>query len=171
MKKIFLFLAATGIIAFSSCEGPEGPRGPVGYNVEAVVYEITDVDFLPGTYSIVYEFPQLALQSDHVLAYRWTGTTPAGDDIWELLPQHYFFPDGTRDFSYNFDHSLADVQVWIEGNDLETLSSDFTQNQILRFVVIPGYMGNKASYKNDYKSVSKMLNLKEANVITEEYQP
>jgi hypothetical protein len=163
MKKIFLFLT-TALLTLSACEGPQGPAGPPGYSAESFVYEITNVDFMPNDYAILFEFPQTLLQSDHVLVYRLSSTFQ-GEDVWQLLPQTYYFSDGTLDFAYNYDHTRFDVNVFIEGNDLGTLSSNFTQNQILRFVVIPGQFSKAAMAKNDYKSVTEALGLNESDVV------
>lgn len=163
MKKIFLFLIAGAAISISSCEGPQGPPGPTGYTAESAVFEITNVDFLPNDFAILFEFPQPILSSDHVLTYRLSSSFQ-GEDVWQLLPQTYYFGDGTLDFAYNYDFTRFDVNVFIEGSDLGTLSSNFTQNQILRFVVVPGYFAKSGIDKADYKAVTEALNLKENNV-------
>src|SRR5690606_19532055 len=116
--------------------------GPAGYTAESQVYEITNVDFMPNDFAILFTFPTAILSSDHVLTYRLSGTFQ-GEDVWQLLPQTYYFGDGTLDFAYNYDHTRFDVNVFIEGNDLGTLSPEFTQNQILRFVVVPGYFAKE----------------------------
>jgi hypothetical protein len=61
----------------------------------------------------------------------------AVEDSWGLLPQNYFFDEGI--IQYVFSHTLFDAQVFIDGNfDLSNLSTDYTDNQILRIVIIPG---------------------------------
>ncbi|HLA55726.1 MAG TPA: hypothetical protein VK623_06480 [Flavobacterium sp.] len=159
MKKIFLFLAVAGVTLFSSCEGPEGPTG---YSAESQVYEITNVDFLPSSFAILYTFPQTALPSDHVLVYRlWA--TDSGADVWRLIPQTVYFDNGDE-FDYNYDFTQYDVNIFLDGNfDLNTLGSEWSQSQIFRVVIVPGYFAKTVDTK-DYKAVAKALKLEEKDV-------
>lgn len=162
MKKIFLFLAVAGATIFSSCEGPEGPAG---FSAEAIVYEIPNVNFLPNSFGIIYTFPQQALASDHVLVYRLSASTTNGGDVWQLIPQSYYFDDGTFDFKYDYDHTFYDVNIFLEGFDLQTLSAAYTQNQIFRVVVIPGQFGNKSAVNTkSYDAVAAAYNIQEKDV-------
>ena len=45
MKKIILLFTVVGVFGFQSCSGPEGPQGPIGYNVEAEVFECFFAEF------------------------------------------------------------------------------------------------------------------------------
>jgi hypothetical protein len=173
MKKIFLLLAVVGTVVFSSCEGPAGPQGAPGapgYNVEAQVYEITNVNFTAPSYGIFFTFPQQALTSDHVLVYRLSATD-SGNDVWQLVPQYYFNPDGTMDFGYNNDATLNDVNIYLEGQNLGTLTDQYRLNQIFRVVVVPGQFANKSATVSDvdlddYQAVVQYYNIKESNVKT-----
>lgn len=158
MKKLLILFVAVGSILVSGCQGDDGRDG---YSAEAGVIEISDVDFLPNSFAILYQFPSAILQSDHLLVYRLSAITPQGADVWQLLPQYYYFPDGTLDFGYNYDFTQNDVNVFIEGNDLLTLDSQYTQDQILRFVVIPGQFTNRSAPidTKDYNAVVKFLGL------------
>jgi len=154
MKKIFLLLAVVGLTTFTSCEGDQGPPG---VTVEAQVWELTNVDFLPNSFAILYTYPQQILPSDHVLVYRLSASTNSGADVWQLMPQYYYLPDGTLDFSYNYDFTAVDVNIFIEGNDLVTLNDQFTQNQIFRIVVVPGYFAKGTANPLDYKDYNAVV--------------
>jgi len=162
MKTIFLLLAVVaGMALTQSCEGDQGPKGDPGNALEAAVYEISGVNFVAPSYGIFYTFPQQILASDHLLVYRLSGVEN-GIDVWQPLPHTYFFSDGTRDFEYGFDFTQNDVNVFLDGNDLESINSQYRSNQVLRFVSVPGYFANKLNTKT-YKEVTETLQLTDAD--------
>jgi hypothetical protein len=55
--------------------------------------------------------------SDVVLTYRLSGSNQG--DIWEPLPETYYFNNGTLDFGYRFDYTNRDVDIYMVGNDLQ----------------------------------------------------
>ena len=161
MKKVLLLFVTAALTLLSGCRGEDG-RDAV--NIEAAVIELTNVNFIPNSFAILYSFNQPILASDQVLVYRLSASTPQGDDVWQLLPQNYYFDDGTFNFGYNYDFTRFDVNVFIDGYDLNTLTNQFTQNQILRIVVVPGYFARYASAESvidykDYNAVVKALGL------------
>jgi hypothetical protein len=100
-----------------------------------------------------------------VLVYRLSGTFQ-GEDVWKLQPETYYFGDGTLDFEYNFDFTRYDVNVYMNGFDLASITSEYRLNQIFRVVIVPGYFGNKSSMDySDYNAVVKTLKIDEAQVI------
>ncbi len=164
MKKFLLLFVTAALTVLSGCRGEDGRDGQDAVNVEAAVIELTNVDFLPNSFAILFTFNQPILASDQVLVYRLSAATPQGDDVWQLLPQNYYFEDGTFNFGYNYDFTRLDVNVFIDGNDLNTLNNEFTQNQILRIVVVPGYFARYASAESaldytDYHAVVKAMGL------------
>jgi hypothetical protein len=161
MKKLFSLLALAGLTFFSSCEGPSGPPGATGYSAESAVYELTDVDFLPNSFAILFTFPgQDILPSDHVLVYRLYDVFN-GQDVWRLIPQTVYFANGDE-FDYNYDFTNHDVNIFLDANfDLNTLGGEWSQNQIFRIVVVPGYFARTAFDATNYKEVEKVLNLKD----------
>ena len=165
MKKIFTLLAVIGMFGFQSCEGPEGPPGPPGQDgLLANVFEISSVSFTSANkFSILYTFGKTIYTTDKVLVYRLSGLDSSGADIWRLIPENHFFPNGTLDFGYDFDFTYKDVNIFMVGNDLGTVSTDFISNQIFRIVVVPASLINGIN-KNDYKSVINALNLKESQI-------
>jgi len=165
MKKIIILLAVIGMFGLQGCEGPEGPPGPPGQDgLIGDVYEISSVSFTTGNkFSILYTFGKTIFTSDKVLVYRLSGLDNTGADIWKLIPENHFFPNGTLNFGYEFDFTYKDVRIFMIGNSLETVSTDFISNQIFRIVVLPAGMVD-AIDKNNYKAVINALNIKENKI-------
>ncbi len=168
MKRIHLLLTIVVTTIFLGCEGPEGPQGAPGFTAEAIVYETAPINFLAPSFGVFYTFPDAALRSDHVLVYRLSGVD-FGEDVWQLIPQYYFFPDGTLDFGYNYDATRFDVNIFLEGNDLQTLNDNFRLGQIFRIVIIPGQFANKGNTASidysKYSSVAKAYKIDESKII------
>lgn len=137
MKKITVLLS---ILFLVSCQGepgpvgPEGPPGPVGqaFEVEGSFSEGND-------FSQIFAFPNNieVLQSDIVAVYLlWDVDPDTGNDIWQPLPVSVFFDDG--ELQYAFDHTVADVQLFLTGDtDLSTVGDEYTQDQIFRVAILP----------------------------------
>lgn len=158
MKKITLILAFIGMITLQGCSNEDT-------DTISEVFEFTNVDFLPNDYTVVLNYPHSIPSSNMVLVYRLSGSFQ-GEDVWKLLPETYFFGDGTLDMRYDFDFTRYDAEVKIEGYDLVNVSTAFKLDQILRVVSIPGYQTNKTSVDlKDYKAVVKAYNIKENSII------
>ena len=158
MKKITLILAFIGMITLQSCSTNEDT------DTISEVFEYTNVNFLPNDYSVVLTYPHSILNSDMVLVYRLSGSFQ-GEDVWKLLPETYFFDDGTLDLRYDYDFTRFDSELHLEGFDLAGVNDGYKINQIFRVVTVPGYLNkNKVDFK-DYKAVVKAYNIKESNVI------
>ena len=103
-----------------------------------------------------------------VLVYRLSDVFQ-GEDVWKLLPETYYFNDGTLDYRYDFNFTRFDAEVYLEGFDLAGLSPAVRLNQVLRVVVIPAYQANKMSSKkvdfNDYNAVINAYNIDESKII------
>tara|TARA_R110002050_G_scaffold117984_1_gene235035 strand:+ start:72 stop:584 length:513 start_codon:yes stop_codon:yes gene_type:complete len=141
MKNILLFLALSSTILFTSCEGDPGPPGQDGGLVYAQVFETT-VNFNSGNNFenlVTYPSNVEVFESDAILVYRLVEVVPGNGgpiDVWEQLPQTYFLSQGT--LLYSFDHTFLDVKIFLDGNfDLNTLGTDFTNNQTFRIAVVP----------------------------------
>ncbi|WP_395050433.1 hypothetical protein [Flavobacterium sp.] len=160
MKKIITILAVIGMFSLQGCTTTDSNY--VDNDTISTVFETNQVSFLPSGYSIKYVFPYAIYNSDVVLVYRLTGTVN-GNDLWEFLPETHYFADGTRDFSYNFDFTRNDVQIYLEGNDLPSLSASFRLNQIFRIVVVPGAFAASLKTTN-YAAVISALNINESQV-------
>lgn len=137
LQKIGLLLL---IVVFVSCQGepgptgPQGPPGPVGsaYEVQASFNE-------GNNYSVISAIPDNieVLDSDIVMVYLlWEVNQETGNDVWQPLPVSVFFDDG--ELQYGFDHTVADVQLFLTGDtDLSTVGDEFTQDQIFRIAILP----------------------------------
>ncbi|HEU4788422.1 MAG TPA: hypothetical protein VFS71_01950 [Flavobacterium sp.] len=172
MKKIITLLAVIGMFGFQGCTGPEGPPGIPGQDgadgLLGVVYENTSANYYNFTannnFKVRFNFPVNATlyDSDVVLVYR-LGGVDNGKAVWEFLPETRYFDDGTRDFSFNFNFTYNYVDIYLSGNDLGTVPSEFSMQQIFRIVVVPADFAasvNKASYLD----VVSKLNIKESQI-------
>lgn len=171
-KKITLILALIGMISLTSCTVEETyvVDGNGGYNDSdtiSEVWEYTNVDLHSGNgYSVFLDFPHSTYTSDMILVYRLADYGSAGD-VWKLLPETYYFNDGTIDFGYSNDSTIYDVQVNMFGYDLAGLNDVYKFDQVFRVVVIPGYYGNKMSNSidfNDYNAVIDFYNIKSKDI-------
>lgn len=151
------------MFGFQGCEGPEGPPGPPGQDgLLGGVIEITNVSFTSANnFSIVSNFAPI-FDTDMVLVYRLSGINN-GVDIWSLVPETHYFPDGTLDFNYDFEFTKSSVNIFMVGNDLGTVSDEFRINQIFRIVIIPADFISSVD-KNSYKAVISKLNIKESQI-------
>lgn len=143
MKKIFLLIAITGSLIFSSCEGDPGPPGEPGINILGQVFEVT-VNFTAGNdFSRLVTIPSNVevFESDVILVYWLEDVVPDGTggtiDVWSQLPQTIYL-DGGGSFQYTFNHTFIDVLLFLQGDvDLTTLGSGFTIDQVFRIAIVP----------------------------------
>lgn len=153
MKKLPLFFTLCVFVLLSSCTGPDGPPGPPGEGELGQVFEAT-ANFNPGnSYSKLVTFPSdiLVYESDVVLVYLLEEVVNGDIDVWSQLPQTYFLDQGT--LLYTFDHTFLDVNIFLDANfNLNTLASDYTDNQIFRIAIIP------AEYANSNLNMKELMN-------------
>lgn len=170
MKKFYSILAFIGMISLTSCTVEETTVVDNGYDSDTIseVWEYTNVDFYSGNnYNVFLDFPHSIYTSDMVLVYRLAGSSSAGD-VWKLLPEVYYFDDGTVDFGYDNDFTTYDAQVSMFGYELATLEDVYKFDQVIRVVVIPAYFGNKTSAQVDYKdynAVIKHFGIKDKSIV------
>ena len=149
MKKLPLLFTLCAFVLLSSCTGPDGPPGD---GELAKVFEAT-ANFNPGnSYSRLVMFPSniVVYESDVVLVYLLEEVTNGDIDVWSQLPQTYFLDQGT--LLYTFDHTFIDVNIFLDANfNLNTLGSDYTDNQIFRIAIIP------AEYANSNLSMDELM--------------
>lgn len=159
MKKIITLLAVVGMFSFQGCTVEDSGDN----DTISTVFEIERVSFLPSNNFIVrFIFPNTIVPSDMVLVYRLGGTLN-GRDVWEFLPETYYFDNGTRDFSYNFNFTNAFVDIYLNGNDLLSVPSGNRLNQVFRIVVVPANLINAVD-KNNFQSVMATLKANESQV-------
>lgn len=189
MKKTTLVLGAFLTLFFVACEGPAGPPGLDGFDgqdgqpgldgepgIEAQVFEVEGVNFdysaadnLFETILVFEDFTSFeVLKEDAILVYRFDGLVDfqdgSSEDSWGLIPQNFFLAEGTM--QYVPSHTLLDVSILIDGNfDLSTLSTDFTDDQIFRVVIIPGVVAESAKVdQSNISAVMSSLGLEEKDV-------
>lgn len=162
MKKFTFILVLIGMITLQSCEGPQGPPGRDGFSAEAEVFEVNRSFTTQNGFSEEIALNPPILSSDHVLIYRLAGAFQ-GEDDWKLVPEYYFFEDGTLDYAYNYSFTRFNIGLYMEGFDLAGLTPAVTNNQIFRVVIIPGFFSGRMDYSN-YKQVMEMYGLTEADV-------
>lgn len=165
-KKITLLLAFIGMISLNSCTVNEVTDTPVDNDTISEVWEYTRSFTPSNNFSNLIIFPHTIYASDMVLVYRLSGFDN-GLDVWKLLPENYYFNDGTLNFGYDFDFTQNNFFVRMIGNDLSTVPTQNRLNQVLRVVVVPGYFGNKNATTvdlNDYNAVIKSYNIDDFKV-------
>ncbi|MBX9807824.1 MAG: hypothetical protein K2X95_08500 [Flavobacteriaceae bacterium] len=159
MKKIITLLAVIGMFSFQGCTTTDNS---VDNDTISTVFETKEVSFVPTNYTIRFNFPSAIYPSDMVLVYRLAGTAN-GKDLWEFLPETYYFDNGTRDFSYNFNFTNTFVDIYLNGNDLISVPSGNRLNQIFRIVVVPANL-IYAVDKNNYPAVMAALKVNESQI-------
>jgi len=172
MRRISTFLAIIGMIVISSCEGPQGPPGFDGFDgQDGLIAEVFEVepDFTTANgYKVTFALSPKIYSGDNLLIYELINTN-AGIDTWALLPQVYYFTNGTAQYNYNF--SYDQFSILIDANfDRAQLPTSFRLGKIFRVVIIPGDDGinaNKSVIKpdySDYNAVIKKYNIDDSNV-------
>jgi hypothetical protein len=158
MKKFTLLFAIIGMLTFQSCTvNDTTPINTTDNDTISEVWEFTRSFTTTNNFSNLITFPHVIYTSDMVLVYRLSAVT-GGTDVWKLLPETYYFNNGTLDFRYDFDFTRYDVNIYMDGFDLAGVSTAYRTNQVLRVVVIPGYFGNKNTNTVDFNDYNAVLN-------------
>ena len=174
MKKIItLFAVVVGLFAFSSCEGPEGPVGPPGFDgqdgVIAQVIDVNNVNFALNGDGEIIDFGFTLYPGDVVLAYRATGVAN-GSTVWTQIPESHYNANGTLFFTYKFNFSRVDFELYLDGFNLNNVPTDLRTNQKVRMVIVPGEdpkISNKTVNKKDYSDYNEVIskyNIDDSNV-------
>ena len=164
MKRITLLLAFIGMISLQSCTVNDNTDN-VDNDTISEVFEVTRSFTSANGYSSLINFPHTIFSSDMVLAYRLDSVVN-GTDVWKLMPQTFYFADGTLDFRYDFDFTQYDISIFMEGFDLATVSTNYRNNQVFRVVIIPGYFTNKSGLNfQDYNAVVVALKIDESKIL------
>lgn len=166
MKKIITLFAIVGLIVFSSCEGDEGPPGPPGLLAEVIQVKYSFQQ--SNNFRLRYDLKPEIFPGDMVLVYRLVAIED-GVKVWNPIPESVFDSNGAFDFSYNFEFSRYDVDIFMLGYDLGTVSPGLRLDQTFRIVIIPGdginLTGKKSSVNlNDYNTIIKKYNIDDSNV-------
>lgn len=168
MKKITVLVAFIGMMALQSCTVNQEPDQIINNTFVAPVFEVTRSFTAANNYSSLITYPASInpiYASDMVLAYRLDGVV-GGNDVWKLMPQTFYFSDGTLDFRYDYDFTRYDINIFMDGSDLGTVSPNFRNNQVFRVVIIPADFANrKAIDFKDYNAVVKAFNINESKIL------
>ena len=163
MKRIILLLAIAATFLFQGCTTKE----EVHADLLAEVFEVRTSFTAANNYSKLITLNPPIYNSDMVLVYRLFDVIN-GQNVWRQLPQAVYLIQGELD--YNFDFTRNDINLFLESDfDLATLGTTWSQNQVFRVVIIPGYLSNKnkkAVDFNDYDAVVKAFNIKNSQVKT-----
>lgn len=169
MKKIILLLTVVTAFVFQGCEGPEGPQGPVGPAGDTIseVFEVTRSFNSGNNFSSIIPLNPQIYASDVVLVYLLWETVNPTTPVWRLMPQTVQLNEG--DLLYNYDFTRSDVNLFLSSADLDlnSLASQWTQNQTFRIVIVPGYFSKSATKQVDfsnYDEVIKAFNIDDSNV-------
>ena len=167
MKKIFSTFIITVTLVLSACQGDQGPPGQDGVNILGSIFETT-VDFTGNNnYSNLITIPAdiEVFESDVILVYLLEDVVPDGQggtlDVWSQLPQTFFPGQGT--LVYNFDHTFIDVRLFLGADfDLNTLGSDFTNDQTFRIAILPAEFGDS---NIDMNLLLETINVSPSNIL------
>lgn len=177
MKRIFTLLFLSTFL-FTSCSnegpqgppGPEGPAGPVGDDGFGTVIDFENVDLNAGTnYTFQMNFDEEGIEvfeTDAVLVYIKDGEDGTADglpvEIFRPLPQTYYV-DGEA-VQYNYEFTFFDVWVFLEGTaDLSTLGTAFTEDLVVRIIVLPADFAATLDTSN-MNNVLKAMDVQEKDV-------
>jgi len=173
---ILLFLAA---ITLSSCsnDGPQGPQGPQGPpGADGLIGSVIDIEgnfTASNNYELNVNFNDNNLEvfeTDAVLVYLKTGEdSVAGGapvEVWRQLPQTYYI--NGEALQYNFDFTFFDVLIYLDGTaDFATLDPSYTNNQVLRVVVVPAEFAKDTSVDlSNMNAVINALNIDQSDIKT-----
>lgn len=165
MKKITVLIVILTSLFLQSCVVEPVPVvNNTNNNPLSEVFEYSNVNFRnSNNFSIFLDFPYTIYTSDMVLVYRLSGYN--GADVWTQLPETYYFNDGTLDFGFISNATRYDVNVSMMGYDLADVSTNYRLNQVLRVVVIPANIGNKAAVDfTNYKEVITHFKIDESKI-------
>ncbi|MFB9109853.1 hypothetical protein [Flavobacterium gyeonganense] len=165
MKKILTLFAVVGLFAFSGCSDDDND---IDNDTISEVIEVKGYNFNSGNgYRIRYDLNPEIFPGDMVLVYRLVAVED-GVKVWNPLREIAFDNNGAYDFSYNFEFSRFDVDIFMLGDDLGSVNTNLRLNQTFRIVIIPGAGNNLTSKKSvdfsDYNSVIKAYNIDDSNV-------
>lgn len=164
MKKIILLLAFIGMISLQSCTVNDN-TDDIDSDTISEVFEVTRSFTSTNGYSSLISFPHTIYSSDVVLSYRLDDVVN-GTDVWKLMPQTFYFSDGTLDFRYDFDFTQYDINIFMEGFDLGSVSTNYRNNQVFRIVIIPANFINKTGLNTqDYNAVIQALKIDESKML------
>ena len=161
MKKILLLFSAVGMLTLTGCNNDDNGDG----DTYSEVFDLVDVDFTPdenGRYSALVPLDPMIYDSDVVLVYR--EVVDNGFIVWQQIPRTVFLDNG-EEVDYDFNFTTEDVLLYMGSTYDLSETPQFTQNQVFRIVLVPGYFANTID-TNDYDAVMNALEEKNGGPIT-----
>ncbi|ADV50151.1 dihydrolipoamide dehydrogenase [Cellulophaga algicola DSM 14237] len=182
MKKAIQLLGMFSIVLFVSCSGSDGLNGERGFDgadgedgINARVFEVDNVNLIYNANNNIYDETLTfidytsfeVLPEDAILVYRFDSNITFNDgvvqDNWSLIPQSFFLDGGT--IQYTNTHTARDTQIFLDGNfDLSGISTDFTDNQLFRIVILPGNFLSSKLDKSNMSAVLNAINVEEESI-------
>lgn len=161
MKKIITLLAIVGLFSLQSCTVTDS--GSIVSDIPtSEVFDVYPPSFtLSNNFSTSITLNPRIYSSDTVLVYRLASTQ--GPAVWKLLPETHYFNDGTLDFGYDYDYTTTDISVFMVGNNLNTVPTEFRLNQVLRIVITPAGF-SKTIDKNNIDAVMSALKVDKSQI-------
>ena len=183
MKRIILSILILIPILIQGCYvETEGPPGPSGFNgqdgrdgqdgengLEAFVFEY-EFTFNRTDYREILSLPDdfQMLESDVALVYFLWEVDDNDNEIWRLLPQNIFTPEGL--LQYNFDFTRVDASVFLDAEfNLDNLGPSYLDDWIARVVVVPGNFNGRMDF-TDYNAVKEAFDLKDIELDISDYK-
>ena len=167
MKKILTLFAVVGLFAFSGCS--DDNVDDFDDDTIPFVFDVTGVSFGANGEGIVQNFNSAIYSGDVILVYRQTGLIN-GNRIWSPIPESHYYDNGSLYFTYKFNFSQDDFEIYLDGFELNTIPNDLRANQTFRIVIVAGDDGintQKSTVKpdySDYNEVIKKYNIDDSNV-------
>jgi hypothetical protein len=171
ITQIILFMSFAMLVSCRGEQGRPGEDGLDGASLLGSVFEI-EGDFLPeNDFRLSFEFPTTVevYESDIVLVYiLWEqaeGNNGQMMDVWRMLPQTVILDEGI--LQYNFDHTVADVQIFLEGTiNFDDLLPAEALGQVFRIVLLPAdFALNHNLDVYDYNLMMKSLQIRPDDII------
>jgi hypothetical protein len=174
MRRITQIVFLLSFALLVSCRGEQGRPGEDGLDGTSLLGSVFEIegDFLPeNDFRLSFEFPTTVevYESDIVLVYiLWEqaeGNNGQMMDVWRMLPQTVILDEGI--LQYNFDHTVADVQIFLEGTiNFDDLLPAEALGQVFRIVLLPAdFALNHNLDVYDYNLMMKSLQIRPDDII------
>lgn len=158
MKKIFLLLSIVSIFGLTACSSDDDNN--VDHDTFPEVFDTKPINFTPdvnGRYSALVPLQPNILSSDVVLVYRRANDD--GFNVWQPIPRTIFLPNGTNpdlEIDYDFNFTTTDVLLYMGATFNLNTAPLYTQNQVFRIVLVPGFIAKNLD-TNNYDAVMSAL--------------